>query len=637
MDAVSNLLRNFYLVVFFLFGVFRSTSLEYVTKTTKYGRVRGSVESVRSGKQIERFLGVPFASPPLNALRFERPVPPDPWNGVLDTLDIPPACPQPGEGVAYIEFHVPGFNSTSEDCLYLNIYTPKSTNSSKKYPVLFFVHGGSYFNGMGAMFEGSMLSASGIVVVTINYRLGPLGFLVSGDPELSGNYGMMDMVAALWWVRRNIEFFNGDPNQVTLMGHSAGGCSVGFLVMSPLTKGLFRRVIIQSGSPLAHWSYSDKVTSPDIHFKIFVSSIGCLRNSSRLVKECLQNIPTEVMHRHIALKYVTSPSLTPQFRPVVDGYVLPDTPQRLIQSGAFRAESVMTGATSDEGLIAAKPLMDLFGGNEKGIKQLITLMYCFRGDLPNLANIVDMVIDTYASLPLDEKEDLVEEIFSDIVGDYYITAPTHKLAQMMSSRSVPVYLYNYEYLSKYAQFPGVTHGSEIFYLSGFPMSGHSNFRYDDTDKKMATLLIHMWANFVYNGLPSLVPHRQFHMGRYSINNPVYTKIYQGINRPFVELSTNYKTQKLDFWNNKIPRYSGIFVSDDVTQSPVQKTHTVTGPDHWALIATSIGLAGLAMFLAVGYCKTKIQLQNLHRQHCVCIAGEISSKDIKKSKYFKTNV
>lgn len=109
---------------------------------------------------------------------------------------------------------------------------------------------------------------------------------------------------------------------------------------------------MQSGPPLAHWSYSDKVTSPDIHFKIFVSSFGCLRNSSRLIKECLQNIPTEVMHRHIAFKYVTSPSLTPQFRPVVDGYVLPDTPERLIQSGAFRAESVMTGATSDEGLIA---------------------------------------------------------------------------------------------------------------------------------------------------------------------------------------------------------------------------------------------------------------------------------------------
>lgn len=150
------------------------------------------------------------------------------------------------------------------------------------------------------------------------------------------------------------------------------------------------------------------------------------------------------------------------------------------------------------------------------------------------------------------------------------------------------------------------------------------------------LILYLFVLFFFR-LPSLVPHRQFHMGRYSINNPVYTKIYQGINRPFVELSTNYKTQKLDFWNNKIPRYSGIFVSDDVTQSPVQKTHTVTGPDHWALIATSIGLAGLAMFLAVGYCKTKIQLQNLHRQHCVCIAGEISSKDIKKSKYFKTNV
>ncbi|XP_022314273.2 acetylcholinesterase-like [Crassostrea virginica] len=612
MVVVSTLLRNLNVFLFCVIGIFRGFSLEYVTKTTKYGKVRGSVETIYSGKQIERFLGVPYASPPLNSLRFERPVPPDPWEDVLDTLESPPACPQPGEGVAYIEYHLPGFNSTSEDCLYLNIYSPKTHDQNKKFPVLFFVHGGSYFNGMGAMFEGATLSASGIVVVTINYRLGPLGFLVSGDSELPGNYGMMDMIASLWWVRRNIEFFNGDPDQVTLMGHSAGGCSVGFLVMSPLTKGLFRRVIIQSGSPLAHWSYSDRVVSQDIHFKIFVSSIGCLRNSSRLIKECLQKIPTDVMHRHISYKYVTSPSLTPQFRPVVDGYVLPDTPERLIQSGGFRVESVLTGATQDEGLIAALPLVELFGGKEEGIKQLITLMYCFRGDLPNLANIVDMVLDQYASWPIENKKDFVQDTFSDIVGDYYITAPTHKLAQLMSSRNIPVYLYNYEYKSVLAQWEGVTHGSEIFYLSGFPMSGHSNFRYDDNDKKMSKLLIHMWANFVYNGLPSLVPHRKFHMNRYSINNQVYTKIYQGINRPFVELSSNYKAQKLDFWNKQIPFYSGgSLVSNDVTSSPVHETYVVTGPDHWALIATSIGLAGLVLFLAVGYCRTKIQLQNMH--------------------------
>ena len=113
-------------------------------------------------------------------------------------------------------------------------------------------------------------------------------------------------------------------------------------------------------------------------------------------------------------------------------------------------------------------------------------------------------------------------------------------------------------------------------------------------------------------LPSLEPHRKFHMNRYSINNQVYTKIYQGINRPFVELSSNYKAQKLDFWNKQIPFYSGgSLVSIDVTSSPVHETYVVTGPDHWALIATSIGLAGLVLFLAVGYCRTKIQLQNMH--------------------------
>ncbi|ESP05700.1 hypothetical protein LOTGIDRAFT_102164 [Lottia gigantea] len=277
-----------------------SSDRRHILRRTQYGKVSGEVETLSDNKRIEKYLGIPYAKPPVGDLRFEPPEPPERWEeDILEAYTLPPACAQPDMGVLYIDHHVPGFNVTSEDCLYLNIYTPWVR---LRYPVMVFIHGGSYENGMGAMLEGGYLASQDIVVITFNYRLGPLGFLTAYDNDIPGNYGMLDQIQALRWVQENIHVFGGDPNQVTIDGHSAGGCCVGLLMLSPLAKGLFTNVIQQSGSPFAHWAVHHSHKTMGFYSKSFIASMGCMMNTSKDIKACLKSVPQRTIER-VILEY----------------------------------------------------------------------------------------------------------------------------------------------------------------------------------------------------------------------------------------------------------------------------------------------------------------------------------------------
>lgn len=208
---------------------------------TKAGLIRGVYED-----GLSVFKGVAYAAPPVNDLRWRAPLPPEPWRGVRDTQNFAPACLQKGVSMA-------GENPpiTSEDCLYLNIWTSRTRGKTK--PVMVWIHGGGFSNGSAAMplYWGDRLAKRGVVVVSIAYRLGVFGFLAHPDQSAeageAGNYGLKDQVAALRWVRDNIEAFGGDPSQVTIAGQSAGAMSVSLLLAIPEAQGLFRRAIAQSG------------------------------------------------------------------------------------------------------------------------------------------------------------------------------------------------------------------------------------------------------------------------------------------------------------------------------------------------------------------------------------------------------
>lgn len=312
-----------------------------VTVETSYGKLRGQMEG-----NLSVFRGIPFARPPLGDRRFRAPEPPESWPGVRDALKFGPAAPQNASALGpALSVDV---GEMSEDCLYLNVWTPGADRARR--PVLVWIHGGGFVIGSGsqAMYSGAALAQRGdVVVVTINYRLGALGFLHlpqewQSGVAATGNEGLLDQIAALEWVKREIESFGGDPDNVTVFGESAGSMSIAALLAAPRARGLFRRAILQSGS-------ANFVTTP----------ARALRVAERLLQELgiepsaagrLREVPVP---RLLEAQQKTFAALTGQFtglpfQPVTDGMVIPEHPFAAVRSGFARDVALLIGTTRDE-------------------------------------------------------------------------------------------------------------------------------------------------------------------------------------------------------------------------------------------------------------------------------------------------
>ncbi|XP_066989678.1 neuroligin-4, X-linked-like [Macrobrachium rosenbergii] len=317
--------RLFFAVVIF-YALTDLTSCEGPLKTpaisTKYGQLRGFYREVTENKlQVATYLGIPYATPPIGANRFSPTRALSQWVGVHEATHFGPSCPQRFPDLSNetealtrmskdrydrLRKYQPALRRQSEDCLYLNIYVPPKDPSIIAYPVVVFIHGESYEWGSSSLYDGSILAALGkIIVVTINYRLGILGFYNANiDPvgrATVANYGLMDQLAALHWVQENIVRFGGDPGQVTVMGHATGAACLNFLVISPAASGagLFKRAILMSGSALSPWAsvhepvrYALEVATqlncpvPKDLFRQYENLLQCLRE--RPVEKILQ-------------------------------------------------------------------------------------------------------------------------------------------------------------------------------------------------------------------------------------------------------------------------------------------------------------------------------------------------------------
>ncbi|MDJ0865895.1 MAG: carboxylesterase/lipase family protein [Myxococcota bacterium] len=305
---------------------------------TRRGRLEGEeIDGVRV------FRGIPYARPPVGPLRFRPPLAPEPWAGVRDATRFGPAAPQPE-----MLMPIPGFDvgEQSEDCLYLNVYAPAASGGGR--PVLVWIHGGGFVIGSGSqnIYDASSLVRRGdVVVVTINYRLGALGFLHLDDEESSANLGLLDQIAALEWVRDEIAGFGGDPGNVTIFGESAGGMSVGTLLGCPAARGLFHRAVAQSGA--GHAVHDEEGAA--------ATSEALLRGLGLSAREAhrLRELPMERIRdiqRQIQLELMTRPgasSLLP-FQPMVDGEVLTHHPVEAVRGGNARDVTLMIGTTRDE-------------------------------------------------------------------------------------------------------------------------------------------------------------------------------------------------------------------------------------------------------------------------------------------------
>ncbi|WP_437678944.1 carboxylesterase/lipase family protein [Sorangium sp. So ce131] len=418
---------------------------------------KGPVEGGLVGA-TRAFLGIPYAAPPTGALRWRAPAPHEPWTEARKATQAGPPCSQ-------TSLLPPGLNpSSSEDCLTVNVWAPERP-ASAALPVLVWIHGGNFESGSGgeADYDGRHLSeTTGSVVVTLNYRLGPLGFLAlpelkSEDPAhpSTGAYGLEDQRAALEWVKANIGAFGGDPGRVTLFGQSAGAIGVCMQMVSPGSKGLFQRAIIESGPCASAGSALDEETAT-AQGERFVEALGCADAPSVLA--CLRDKPTEEV---IAALPSSADALFDEgtrWYPVVDGWNLPDRPGELLEAGRFEQVPTILGSNADEGALVAA-----LGGAVTRIADDAA----FEAFAERLAP--GRGADVVAHYPT-ATHGSAQEAANAAVGDGRFVCPTRRAARAMARAGAATYLYHFTYAPDGSLFGdlGSFHSAEIKLVFGNP-------------------------------------------------------------------------------------------------------------------------------------------------------------------------
>jgi para-nitrobenzyl esterase len=334
---------------------------------TDRGVVEGRVDSATG---VLNFSGIPYAAPPVGDLRWRAPQPAMAWTGVRDATRLARNCMQ-----TRVYDDIDAFAAgVSEDCLYLNVWT--QGNAGTPRPVMVWIHGGGFFAGFGGeeRHHGARLTQKGAVVVTLNYRLGPLGFLAhpalaSESPRgSSGNYAILDQIAALQWVQRNISRFGGDPSRVTIFGESAGGFSVGTLIASPLANGLFHGAIMQSGTGMGFALRRDSAEANGIRY---ASALGVTGTGSDAAAR-LRAVSADTLLQILARGAPPSPGAPPappraslRLQPVVDGWVLTMRPDSAVVTGAANLVPAIIGSNADES-------SEVFGAPSRALARLLT-------------------------------------------------------------------------------------------------------------------------------------------------------------------------------------------------------------------------------------------------------------------------
>ncbi|XP_058531051.1 cocaine esterase-like [Ochotona princeps] len=470
-------------------------------RTTHSGQVRGSLVHVEgTDVGVHTFLGIPFAKPPLGPLRFAPPEPAEAWSGVRDGTSHPAMCPQNfaimGDAAVLSLLSMP----MSEDCLYLNIYTPAHAHEGSKLPVMVWIHGGGLTMGMASVYDGSTLAAfEDVVVVIIQYRLGVLGFFSTGDQHASGNWGYLDQVAALRWVQQNIAHFGGNPDRVTIFGESAGGVSVSSHVLSPMSQGLFHGAIMQSGVAVL----PGIITSSSEMISTVVANLsGCGQVDSETLVGCLRAKSEEEMLE------ITKPFKL--ISGVVDGIFLPRHPYELLASADFQPIPSIIGVTNDEyGWVILKSLAARDSGDEINRDAMETLIHQTFKQWMLPPSMEQQLVDEY--LGDNENPKTLMAQFQEMMTDAIFVMPALQVAHFQRSQA-PVYFYEFQHspsFMKNLRPPHVKadHADELPFLFRTTFVG-TKVTLTEEEELLSRRMMKYWANFARTGNPNGegVPH-----------------------------------------------------------------------------------------------------------------------------------
>jgi para-nitrobenzyl esterase len=406
------------------------------------GEVKGSISD-----GVASFKGIPFAAPPVAELRWKAPQPVKPWTGVLKAHSFAPACMQIIDTPRFTLYPT---EKVSEDCLYLNLWTA-AKNENEKRPVMVWVHGGGFTRGMTKtpLFDGTKFAQKGVVFVSVAYRLGSFGFLAHPDLSResgkgSGTYGLQDIIAALQWVKNNIAQFGGDPACVTILGQSAGGTIVSILAASPAAKGLFHRVIAESGASFAPPRFGREagLTVPTLGF---AESIG--KNFLDKLRVADIKAARAISAQKIQDRSAAIPSGT--FWPVADGEVLPGDQYELYLAERFNDTPILVGTNSDEGAAFARGL-----SSAKLFEQYVR---------NNFGPAAESILSVYPHANNSEAFQASRDIGRDNIFAWHTW--TWARLQTLKGKN-KAFVYYFDYHNAWSQAAGASHSAELAYVFG---------------------------------------------------------------------------------------------------------------------------------------------------------------------------
>ncbi|CAD7085435.1 unnamed protein product [Hermetia illucens] len=525
--------------------------------TTSLGKIRGACLKSSTGKDFYAFRGMHYAKPPVNELRFKAPLPVEKWNGILDATKDGPMCPQPTTNLSDV----------SEDCLRINVYThnlPSEGTSNVRKPVIVYLHPGGFYavSGQSWNFAGPLYFMDrDIVLVTLNYRLGTLGFLSTGTAEAPGNAGLKDQVMALKWIQSHIANFGGDPNSITLLGYSAGALSITMHLISPMSRNLFHKAIVMSASTTAQWEV------PSNQLDLGQRQARLLNCTDATVKEMV-----DCLKMRNAVDFGTSlpnmfefgngnPVLL--FKPVIEPdfgqeRFLTADPTKVYQRGDFMRIPIISGITKDEFAFPAistltndtlryqldtdfntwAPINFLYERNTKRSNQISKkLREYYLGDGP---------------LSLEKSLDGLVKLYADSLIGFQTLRFIHLVAQYTK-----VYQYRFSYQGRYSHtyYPddktpyGVVHHDDLLYLLTGPYIAPV-FTDKDPERKTVERLTRMWTNFAHTSDPNNPSDeylRNTHWTPFNTKQEQYLDIGEDL-----EMKHHLYSDRFNVWDNLFP-------------------------------------------------------------------------------------
>ncbi|XP_035482783.1 neuroligin-2a isoform X1 [Scophthalmus maximus] len=589
--------------------------------TTNYGKIRGIKKDLNNEilGPVEQYLGVPYATAPIGDRRFQPPEAPGSWQEIRNATQFAPVCPQNVHGVLpeimlpvwftdNLDVAAGYIQNQSEDCLYLNVYVPtedgpltkKHDESSmnkprdedirdrRKKPVMLFIHGGSYMEGTGNMFDASVLAAYGnVIVVTMNYRLGVLGFLSTGDQSAKGNYGLLDQIQALRWLNENIGHFGGDPERITIFGSGAGASCVNLLILSHHSEGLFHRAIAQSGTAISSWSVNYQ---PLKYTKILARKVGCTYTETADLVDCL---------RRKNFKELVDQDIQPAryhiaFGPVVDGDVVPDDPEILMQQGEFLNYDILIGVNQGEGLKFVDDSEDNDGISAAAfdytISNFVDNLYGYPEGKDILRETIKFMYTDWADR---DNGDMRRKTLLALFTDHQWVAPAVATAKLHAEFQSPVYFYTFYHHCQTETRPewaDAAHGDEIPYVFGVPMIGATDLfpcNFSKNDVMLSAVVMTYWTNFAKTGDPNLpVPQdtKFIHTKPNRFEEVIWTK-FNSKDKQYLHIGLkprvrdNYRANKVAFWLELVPHLHSLHevLFPTTTRSPPGPRPGTYGP------------------------------------------------------------